>query len=86
MLYLLIKASLSGIIIAIGDVSLEITDDFSLAGIAFGTIVCLVMYHLARAIAPPEMKDDGTMLAVGRSGLHHEEDAPDQDEGSHRSH
>ena len=77
----------AGIIIAIGDVTLEITDNFSLAGIAFGTIVCLVMYHLARAIAPPQMKDDGTMLAVGRSGLHHEEDVPGHDdEGSHRSH
>jgi uracil-xanthine permease len=76
----------AGIIIAIGDTTLQITDDFSLAGIAFGTIVCLVMYHLARAVAPAEMKDDGTMLAVGRSGLHHDEDLPGHDEGSHRAH
>ena len=80
----------AGIIIAIGDTTLDITDDFSLAGIAFGTIVCLVMYHLARAVAPAEMKDDGTMLAVGRSGLHHEDDVDHNDGspdgGSHRAH
>jgi uracil-xanthine permease len=76
----------AGIIIAIGDTTLQITEDFSLAGIAFGTIVCLAAYHLARAVAPPEMKDDGTMLAVGRSGLHHDEDVPGHDEGSHRTH
>ena len=39
----------AGIIIAIGDTSLEITDDFLLSGIALGTIVTLVGYHLARA-------------------------------------
>ena len=80
----------AGIIIAIGDTTLDITEDFSLAGIAFGTIVCLVMYHLARAVAPAEMKDDGTMLAVGRTGIHHDEDAEDDDGtpdgGSHRAH
>ena len=76
----------AGIIIAIGDTTLQITSDFSLAGIALGTIVCLVAYHLARAIAPPEMRDDGAMLAVGRSGIHHDEDVDgDGDGGSHRA-
>jgi uracil-xanthine permease len=46
----------AGIIIAIGDVTLEITDTFSLTGIAFGAIVAVVGWHLARAIAPAEMK------------------------------
>ncbi len=79
----------AGIVIAIGDTTLQITDDFSLAGIALGTIVCLVAYHLARAVAPADLRDDGTMLAVGRSGLHHEEEVhvDDPDEGgSHRTH
>ncbi|MBO3748194.1 nitrate reductase [Streptosporangiaceae bacterium NEAU-GS5] len=41
----------AGIILAIGPVSHAITDDFSLAGIALGTIVVLGGYHLLRAIA-----------------------------------
>jgi uracil-xanthine permease len=45
----------AGIIIAIGNTSLKITDDFELAGIAFGTIVTVVGYHLVRAIAPPHL-------------------------------
>ena len=53
----------AGIIIAIGDTSLKFTDNFSLSGIALGTIVVLVGYHLARAIAPPRAArrghDDG---------------------------
>src|ERR687889_2884770 len=38
----------AGIILAIGDASLEITDDFILSGIALGTIVVVGGYHLAR--------------------------------------
>src|SRR6185312_11898834 len=41
----------AGIIIAIGDTSLKVTDDFVLSGIAFGTLVVVVFYHLARAVA-----------------------------------
>ncbi|MEI5672437.1 MULTISPECIES: uracil-xanthine permease family protein [unclassified Nocardioides] len=36
----------AGIIIGVGNVSLEITDDFTLTGIALGTIVVIVFYHL----------------------------------------
>ncbi len=76
----------AGIIIAIGDTSLQITDTFVLSGIALGTIVTLVGYHLARAIAPAELRDDGAMLAVGRTGVHHEEPAsPEKGEGTHRA-
>ena len=39
----------AGIIIAIGDTSLMFTDTFTLSGIALGTIVTIVAYHLARA-------------------------------------
>src|SRR3954454_24424879 len=46
----------AGIIIAIGNVSLKITDTFSLSGIAFGAIVAVAGWHLARAVAPAEMK------------------------------
>jgi uracil-xanthine permease len=41
----------AGIILAIGPVSQKITGDFSLAGIALGTIVVLGGYHLLRGIA-----------------------------------
>jgi uracil-xanthine permease len=60
----------AGIIIAIGNTSLKFTDDFSLSGIALGTIVTIVGYHLARAVAPPELRDDGAMIAVGYRGVH----------------
>jgi xanthine/uracil permease len=63
----------AGIIIAIGDTSLEITDDFVLSGIALGTIVTLVGYHLARAVAPPNLKE-GAIVAVGRPGAHKQQD------------
>ena len=36
----------AGLIIGIGNVTLEITDDFSLSGIALGTILVIVFYHL----------------------------------------
>ncbi|HEX6578526.1 MAG TPA: solute carrier family 23 protein [Jiangellaceae bacterium] len=55
----------AGIIIAIGDTSLEITEDFVLSGIAFGTIVAVGAYHFAKAIAPPHMRDEGALILVG---------------------
>src|SRR5215212_3110749 len=47
----------AGIIIAIGNVQLQITDNFSLAGIAFGAIVAVAGWRLARVLAPAEMRD-----------------------------
>jgi hypothetical protein len=46
----------AGIIIAIGGVSWHITKDFTLSGIAFGTIVAVAGWHLARVLAPKEMQ------------------------------
>jgi uracil-xanthine permease len=59
----------AGIIIGIGDVSLQITEDFSLTGIALGTIVTIAGWHVARAIAPPEMREraTGAAIAVGHN-------------------
>jgi len=71
----------AGIILAIGNTSLAITDDFVLSGIALGTIVTLVGYHLAKAVAPASLKDDGTLIAVGHEGAHR--DDPDET-GIHR--
>jgi xanthine/uracil permease len=47
----------AGIIIAIGNVSLTFTESFSLGGIALGTLVTIVGYHLARWIAPPHLRE-----------------------------
>jgi uracil-xanthine permease len=55
----------AGIIIGIGNVNLQITDNFSLSGIALGSIVAVVAWHVARAIAPAEMK-----VALSREGTH----------------
>ena len=56
----------AGLIIGIGDVKLKFTDDFTISGIALGTIVVIVMYHMARMIAPRELKED---LASGDETL-----------------
>ncbi|HJG81412.1 MAG TPA: nitrate reductase [Brevibacterium senegalense] len=64
----------AGIIIAIGDVSLVVTETFTLSGIAFGTIVVLVMYHLCRIFAPAEDvatgEAGGATISVGGTGSH----------------
>jgi uracil-xanthine permease len=70
----------AGIIIAIGDTTLVITDNFSLAGIALGTIVALVAYHLARWVAPPNLKEEGAVIVVGGPDAQRQEDAPPHDE------
>ncbi|RIQ12041.1 uracil-xanthine permease family protein [Jiangella rhizosphaerae] len=78
----------AGIIIAIGDTSLEITDDFVLSGIALGTIVTIVAYHLARAVAPAHLREPGggAVVTVGEPGVMRDDvepearDAPPRDE------
>jgi len=47
----------AGIIIAIGNVTLNVTDTFSLQGIALGTIVVVAGWHLARVLAPAELQE-----------------------------
>jgi uracil-xanthine permease len=69
----------AGIIIAIGNVTLDVTETFPLSGIALGTIVVVVGWHLARVLAPAEMRAalteeggfvDGTGPALGHAGRH----------------
>ncbi|MGY1637300.1 uracil-xanthine permease family protein [Geodermatophilus sp. SYSU D00742] len=55
----------AGIIIGIGNVTLTFTDEFSLNGIALGSIVAVAAWHVARALAPAEMKN-----ALLREGSH----------------
>lgn len=47
----------AGIVIAIGDTSIRFTDDFTLGGIALGTIVAIAGWHLARVLAPEHLRD-----------------------------
>jgi uracil-xanthine permease len=69
----------AGIIIGIGGVALKFTDNFSLSGIALGTIVAVLGWHVARVLAPAEMKAalgaesgyvEGTGPALGHTGRH----------------
>ncbi len=76
----------AGIIIAIGDTSLKITDNFELSGIALGTIVTLVGYHLARWVAPENLKEDVSLITVERPGVQEQDEVGGHDGGHHRAH
>lgn len=70
----------AGIIIAIGDTALQVGETFQLAGIALGTIVVVVMYHVARLVASEQMVADSeapserelfaTGITIGNEGSH----------------
>ncbi|WP_367342937.1 uracil-xanthine permease family protein [Propionibacterium sp.] len=47
----------AGIIIGVGDVSLKFSDSFTLGGIALGTLVTVVVFHLAYWLAPKRLSD-----------------------------
>ncbi len=64
----------AGIIIAIGDTQLKFTDNFTLGGIALGTIVAIGAYHIARAVAPPDLKEDVSLIVVERPGVQEDEE------------
>jgi xanthine/uracil permease len=68
----------AGIIIAIGNTSLKVSDNFTLSGIALGTLVVIVYYHLARAIAPAHLRepDPGTLIALGETDAYQQDDTP----------
>ncbi|GAA4371434.1 uracil-xanthine permease family protein [Nocardioides caricicola] len=77
----------AGLILAIGYGTtgfFEITKDFQLGGIALGTIVVIVGYHLARLVAPKG--GDGTMLSVGSPGAHVEDHAAPHHHGEDPKH
>jgi xanthine/uracil permease len=75
----------AGIVIGIGNVTLKFTDSFSLTGIALGTIVAIAAYHLAKAVAPRELRDraaaagvpGGTVLTVGGTETYGDSDGID---------
>ncbi len=67
----------AGIIIGVGNVSVPL-GEFQLGGIALGTIVVIGVYHLARLIAPHQMKAeaDGATLIYDAPGIYTEDDEP----------
>lgn len=65
----------AGIIMGVGNVSLQISKDFTLSGIALGTLVTVVVYHIAHALAPKELRPQGTALIVDAPGAYVDEDA-----------
>jgi uracil-xanthine permease len=54
----------AGIILAIGPVSHQISKNFALSGIALGTIVLLVGWHMLRILAPAYMREGLTRPAA----------------------
>ncbi len=75
----------AGIILAIGNATLQITDTFSLTGIALGTLVAVIGYHLANAFAPKDL-DEGAVIVVGGEGVQREDDIPGHDEDPPHKH
>src|SRR5699024_9103522 len=54
----------AGLIIGVGDVSLEFTEGFSITGIALGTIVVILFYHVVRPLAPAHWRADFGLMTV----------------------
>ena len=59
----------AGIILAIGNVTLKITNDFPLSGIALGTIVLLIGYHALNAIARRSPRAGAGVIAPGEEEI-----------------
>ena len=47
----------AGIVIGIGNVTMTFGNSFELSGIALGSIVAIVGYHIARLLAPRELRE-----------------------------
>jgi uracil-xanthine permease len=56
----------AGIIAGVGGVTLKITDNFSLGGIALGTILVIVFFHLVNSFGPGPGADQVTRALPGR--------------------
>lgn len=62
----------AGIICGIGGVTLHISHNFDLGGIALGTLVVVIGYHALRPLAPAHLKSDRALLDEGTTSY----DAP----------
>jgi len=82
----------AALIAGIGGVSLKFTDDFSISGIALGTIFAIVFYHFVRWLAPQHLRiepqgagrgyEGGAMLSAGNVETPEGELSPFATEGS----
>jgi xanthine/uracil permease len=72
----------AGIILGAGDVTLQVSDKVSFGGIAMGTIVALVAYHLFRVVKNPE--DEATDVVSPTSAHHDEHDHSHGHDQTHR--
>ena len=57
----------AGLIAGIGNLEVKITDTFSIGGIAAGTIIVIVAYHLCRAFAPAHLKPGADLTETDNS-------------------
>ncbi|MFD9424165.1 MULTISPECIES: uracil-xanthine permease family protein [unclassified Streptomyces] len=58
----------AGLIVGIGDVSLSLTDNFELSGIALGTLIVVIGYHALRVLAPAHMTHEPPLGESGERG------------------
>jgi uracil-xanthine permease len=72
----------AGVVAGIGDVTLKVTDDFTLSGVALGTVLVLAGYHGLRLVAPAYMREaaDAAERAVRPAGAA-AQDPPDAPRG-----
>ncbi|WP_103760546.1 uracil-xanthine permease family protein [Streptomyces sp. SM10] len=61
----------AGLIVGIGNVSLTLTDNFELSGIALGTLIVVIGYHALRALAPAHMKNEPPLTESDNPGFDH---------------
>ena len=57
----------AGIIVGVGNVSMKFTENFTLSGIALGTLVVITGYHALGAFAPAHLKPQEPLLDEGTS-------------------
>jgi hypothetical protein len=65
----------AGIIAGIGNLDVKFSNDFSIGGIAAGTLITLIGFHLMRWLAPAHMREErqagdrayegGAMISAG---------------------
>ncbi|NED92945.1 nitrate reductase, partial [Streptomyces sp. SID11233] len=71
----------AGVIVGVGGVSLKITDDFELSGIALGTLLVLTGYHGLGWLSRISGTSQEPLLEVGTT---RDEDSSDAPEGNER--
>src|SRR5581483_7995630 len=80
----------AGIIAGVGGLAVKFTKNFSITGIAAGTIIVLVAYHLVRWLAPAHLREErqaegrayegGAMISTGNVETPQGEVSPFRDE------